>query len=68
MAKIPVSIRLEPEEIEAAARAAADDKRPVAMLLRLIITSWLAERGYLGENGRPAAPAAPKGRGTRARR
>jgi hypothetical protein len=63
MAKVPTSVRLEPEEIEAIRRAAADDKRPMGMLLRLIIAEWLAEHGYLAEASPPSTPAAPRARG-----
>ncbi len=48
MAKVQTSIRLEPEEIAAVKRAAADDKRPMAAMLRLLIVEALEKRGYLG--------------------
>ena len=46
MAKRLLSVRLDDEDIAALARAAADDKRPPAMLARLILHEWLAERSY----------------------
>ena len=58
MAKVQTSIRLEPEEIAAVKRAAADDRRPMAAMLRLLITEALAERGYLAD-GVAVGEAAP---------
>ena len=51
-----LSLRLSDEEAEALRRAAVDDKRPAAALVRAVLTTWLEERGYLPAGGTESPP------------
>ena len=65
MPKTLMSVRLDEAERAALERAAADDKRPVAAMARLMIHTGLTLRGYLvnGEAVRPPPKKSePKGR------
>jgi hypothetical protein len=47
--KRTVTFRVTNDEIvDALKRAAAADKRSVAVLIEIVMTQWLKERGYLG--------------------
>jgi hypothetical protein len=47
--KRTVTFRVTNDEIvNALKRAAAADKRSVAVLIEIVMTDWLKERGYLG--------------------
>jgi uncharacterized protein (DUF1778 family) len=47
-----LNLRVEPDWKDAAARAAADDRRSVTSFVEKIIGDWLAEHGYLPK-GKP---------------
>ena len=42
-----LSIRIEPKTKVAIEKAAADDRRPVAQWVELVLARWLEEHGYL---------------------
>ncbi len=65
MRRKPTTLRLSEEEIAALKRAADAEKMPAALLARVVLTKWLAERGYLAEGERPAPAAARRPRGRR---
>jgi hypothetical protein len=54
--KFPVylRVRLPPELSKALARAAEGERRGTSDLVRLVLTDWLSDRGYLkGEKRKP---------------
>jgi hypothetical protein len=59
MRKEPYSIRLDPKQREALAAHAESQHRPLANLIEMILTQWLAQAG--------SPPAPPKAAKTRAR-
>jgi hypothetical protein len=57
MRKEPYSIRLDPKQREALEAHAKSQHRPLANLVEMILTEWLAQAG-----APPAPPKAAKGR------
>ena len=61
MSKTLMSVRLEEDELAALQRAAAEDRRPVAAMARLMIHNGLKLRGYL-DGEKPADRSTPAGK------
>jgi hypothetical protein len=54
---VTIGLRVPPEVKAAAARAAKDDRRPVASLIQKLLTEWLEEHGYLPTQQAASPPA-----------
>jgi hypothetical protein len=42
-----IGVRFEPAVKKALEKAAADDTRPISVLVQMIVTAWLKEKKYL---------------------
>ena len=56
---IPLNCRVDRELKDAIVKAAKDDNRSVASLIRLVMKRWLREKGYLSAN-EPQASRGPR--------
>ena len=50
MQKEVISVRVPARVKDQLEKAAADDRRPVAQLVALILEDWLRDRGYIKED------------------